>query len=119
MLIQFRVANFRSFRDEQVLSMVAGPGSEHRDTHTFVTQIPEAKRLLASAALYGPNAAGKTNLLKAMQCMQSIVINSAAAATPSTGFVLIRGLTLPTGHIPVRNEDAATSSRIHHHRSRQ
>jgi AAA15 family ATPase/GTPase len=84
MLIEFRVSNFRSFRDTQVLSMVAGTGSEHRETHTFATHIPDAKRLLASAALYGPNAAGKTNLLKALQCMQAIVVNSSivSPATP-------------------------------------
>lgn len=84
MLIEFRVANFRSFRERQVLSMVASAATEHRDTHTFETHGAEkAVRVLASAALYGPNAAGKTNLLKALQCMQAIVVNSAAAA-PST-----------------------------------
>ena len=35
MLIEFRVANFRSIRDEQIFSMVADQGTEHRDTHTF------------------------------------------------------------------------------------
>jgi AAA15 family ATPase/GTPase len=80
MLIEFRVANFRSFRERQVLSMVAGSSAEHRDTHTLEAPGSEkAIRVLASAALYGPNAAGKTNLLKALQCMQTIVVNSATA----------------------------------------
>jgi AAA15 family ATPase/GTPase len=78
MLIEFRVANFRSLRDTQTLSMIAGSGAEHRETHTF-SPLPEFGALLASAALYGPNAAGKTNLLRALQTMQSIVINSASA----------------------------------------
>ena len=84
MLIEFRVTNFRSFRERQILSMVAGSGAEHRETHTFEARyIEKDARVLASAALYGPNAAGKTNLLKALQCMQAIVINSAASA-PTT-----------------------------------
>ena len=31
MLIQFAVANYRSIKDEAVLSLVAGPGREHRE----------------------------------------------------------------------------------------
>jgi AAA15 family ATPase/GTPase len=76
MLIEFRVTNFRSFRETQTLSMIAGVGDEHRQTHTF-TPVPGFNALLTSTALYGPNAAGKTNLLRALQCMQSIVLNSA------------------------------------------
>lgn len=76
MLIEFRVANFRSIRDEQFLSMVANKGKEHPE-NTFAPGVKRFDRLLASAAIYGPNAAGKTNLLKALQFMQSVVVNSA------------------------------------------
>lgn len=90
MLIEFRVSNFRSFRESQVLSMVPDKGKPHRDTHTFDSGVAKFERLLASAAIYGPNAAGKTNLLKALQFMQSAVINSATAVptnpTPHTPF---------------------------------
>ena len=33
MLIEFSVENFRSIKDEVRLSLVAGPGKEHRETH--------------------------------------------------------------------------------------
>lgn len=82
MLIEFRFTNYRSFRDPQVLSMVASPAAEH-PTHTIDTGIPNFERAVASAVIYGPNAAGKTNLLKALQCMQSIVVNS-PTTNPST-----------------------------------
>ncbi len=83
MLIEFRVTNFRSFRDVQVLSMVGDKGSEHRETNTFDPGIKGFDRLVATAAIYGANAAGKTNLLKALQFMQSVVVNSATQVATS------------------------------------
>ena len=75
-LIEFRVANFRSIKEEQTLSLMASGGGELMDSHTF-----EAKgfknRLLRSAAVYGPNASGKTNLLLALVSMKDIVKKSA------------------------------------------
>lgn len=37
MLIEFRVKNFRSLRDEQVLSMVASSDKTMQDSHVFRT----------------------------------------------------------------------------------
>ena len=83
MLIQFEVANFRSFRERQALSMTAGNFSEHTDANTFNPGLTGFPRLVRSAALYGPNAAGKTNLLRALQFLQSMVLNSAKATGDS------------------------------------
>ncbi len=77
MLIEFKVKNYRSIKDEQVLSMVKSTTKELEDSNTFIT--PEKKKklkLLRSATIYGPNASGKSNLLKAMKAMQDIVLNS-------------------------------------------
>jgi uncharacterized protein len=82
MLIEFKVANYRSFRDPQTLSMVANASKEHMLKNTVDSGIKELRRLVLSAAIYGPNAAGKTNLLRAMQFMQGLVVNS--ATTPPT-----------------------------------
>jgi AAA15 family ATPase/GTPase len=84
-LISFRVANYRSIREELRLSMApAAPTKEHTDTHTTLSGVREPIRLLRTAVIYGPNAAGKTNVLKALQFMQGLVINS-ANAPPSAG----------------------------------
>ena len=64
MLVEFSVTNFRSIRDKQTLSMVKGKGSEHEATHTFKPTAPGSETLLKSAAIYGANAAGKSNLLR-------------------------------------------------------
>jgi uncharacterized protein len=82
MLIEFKVKNYRSIRDSQTLSMVASSAKEHLETHTIGSGISELGRLVRSAAIYGPNAAGKTNLLRAIQFVQGLVVNS--ATTPPT-----------------------------------
>jgi AAA15 family ATPase/GTPase len=83
MLIEFQAKNYRSFRDHQVLSMVAGRFTEHTDANTIAAEIPGFDRFLRSSVIYGANAAGKTNLLRALQLMQTLVLNS-AASPPAT-----------------------------------
>lgn len=78
MLLEFSIQNFRSFRDEQTLSLFAGPGDEHRATHTMPVPGSDDERALRSAVIYGPNASGKTNLLLAVDAMRKIVVNSAS-----------------------------------------
>ena len=79
MLIEFSVENFRSIKEEARLSLVPGPAKERFESH-LVSLAPKKAggptALLRSAAIYGANAAGKTNLLRALQTMQSIVIDS-------------------------------------------
>lgn len=76
MLIEFSVKNFRSIKERQTLSMMSAVGGELRDTNTIAV-LDGKLNLLRSAAIYGPNAAGKTNLIKAMQAMERVVLSSA------------------------------------------
>lgn len=80
MLIEFSVKNFRSIKDEQTLSMAKANGSELDASNTFTPDGPTNLPLLCSAAIYGPNAAGKSNLIKAMMVMADFVRNSASEA---------------------------------------
>lgn len=73
MLIEFTVGNFRSFKDPVSFSMLAAPITEHHDDNVFSANNLD---LLKSAVVYGPNASGKSNLLKAMQFMRWFVFNS-------------------------------------------
>ncbi|MFC1678033.1 ATP/GTP-binding protein [Planctomycetota bacterium] len=73
MLVEFRVKNFRSFKDEQVFSMVAS-----NDDILSENCVTEGKlQLLKAAGVYGPNASGKSNLVKALGLMQKLVLESA------------------------------------------
>lgn len=84
MLIEFRVSNFRSLRDEQALSMVAAKDKTLQDTNAMPSGIKAAPSLLRSVAIYGPNAGGKSNLIKALQYMQGVVMQSAAMQPEQT-----------------------------------
>lgn len=68
MLIQFSFENYRSFKNPETLSMMASSGKENLN-NTFDTS---AGRLLKSVAVFGSNAAGKSNLIKAL--VSSIMI---------------------------------------------
>ncbi|QEY16711.1 ATP-binding protein [Cellvibrio sp. KY-GH-1] len=88
MLVEFRVKNFRSLRDEQVLSLVAAKDKTLEATHTIATGIGAAPVLLRSAAVYGANASGKSNLIKALQYMRGVVVESATAIQPGQTFAV-------------------------------
>jgi uncharacterized protein len=92
MFIEFRVQNFRSFKERQTLSMVGASLPEHVKSNTFDSKLKGFDRLLRTAVIYGSNAAGKTNLMRAMQFMQAFVISSAsttgAAQYPYSPFKL-------------------------------
>lgn len=81
MLIEFQVENFRSFKERQTFSMVSAQLAEHKQTNTFDSGLRGFDRLLRSAVIYGANAAGKTNLIRALQFMQSFVLTSATRTT--------------------------------------
>ena len=80
MLIEFSVSNFRSFRERQTLSMVAAPRLS-REECLFAPDVDGEKLpdLLKVAAIYGPNASGKSSLLMAMNVLQTISRKQAAS----------------------------------------
>lgn len=72
MLLQFAVENFLSFRERVVLSMLAVDGVEHSEEQ--IVRLPGLKTpVLKVAAVYGANASGKSNLLKALQFLRDLI----------------------------------------------
>ncbi len=69
MLIRYSVKNFRTFRDETVLSMVASKQTTYNDRLLRA----DGLRVLPSAAIYGANASGKSNLIKSLALFREIV----------------------------------------------
>ena len=86
MLVEFRVSNFRSIKDEQVLSLVASKDKSFKENNVHATEIPAVPSILRSAAIYGANASGKSNLIKALQFMQNVVLGSATKKPEGMSF---------------------------------
>jgi AAA15 family ATPase/GTPase len=77
MLIEFSVTNYRSYRERQTLSLSATSSKELPD-NICKSGLKEMPALLRTVALYGPNAGGKTNLIRAVLLMQQAIVQSAA-----------------------------------------
>ena len=80
MLVEFTVGNYRSFREPQTLNMEAtslksSPENSGLDENVVFAQ--GKLKLLSSAAIYGANASGKSNFVKAWKFFQKQVIDSA------------------------------------------
>ena len=78
MLIEFSVTNYRSILERQTLSMAASSYfKEYEEANTFAPGLDaNMPRLLRSSVLYGPNASGKSTLIKALQFVKDQVLNS-------------------------------------------
>lgn len=85
MFLEFSVENFRSIAARQTLSFVA---SKHRSEAAEQPAVDEpgfgAGRVLTSVVIYGANASGKSNVLRALNTMWHLIATSADPRPPST-----------------------------------
>src|SRR5690606_24179397 len=65
--------NYLSFKSKTTLSLIATAIKEQVDTNIFSS---ERYDLLKGAVVYGANASGKSNLIKAMSTMRRLVLRS-------------------------------------------
>ena len=97
MLLRFGVANHRSVRDYQELLLSASKRIRREGVLMPVPTLKEAA--VPVAAIYGPNAAGKSNLIDAMHKMRQAITRSHTSLGP----------TQPIPRDPFRLDDAAGS----------
>ena len=79
-LLEFTTGNFLSFREKKTLSMEAAKIKEYPEN---VIQTGKYN-LLKSAVIYGANASGKSNLIKALKFMLDTLKNSARLNSTDT-----------------------------------
>ncbi|MCD6532905.1 MAG: ATP/GTP-binding protein [Deltaproteobacteria bacterium] len=72
MLIQFTVENFLSFKEENTLNMLATTDNKHKH-HLLPNK--KKKPLLRTAALYGANGSGKSNLIRAIAFARNLIVD--------------------------------------------
>lgn len=81
MLLNFKIKNFRSIKDEVVLDLQAASDTTMESHAIF--EIGK-KPFLKVAAIYGPNASGKSNVLKALAVFRTMILESLLRSTLST-----------------------------------
>ena len=69
MLIRFAVENFLSFKEMTEFSMIAGKVTRHSNHIAICNN----KRVLKGAFMFGANASGKTNLIRAVDFARDII----------------------------------------------
>ena len=109
MLIEFTVGNFRSIAEKATLSMIAapiksGPHAAHLDKENLI-YINEKLSLLKTAAIYGANASGKSNLLSGLKAMGAFMRGSVNAQSqsiyPYEPFLLMEGYDDEPAHFEI------------------
>ena len=73
MLLNFAVTNYRSIKERQVFSMLAVDGLPHKES---LIHSKDGISILPVALLFGANASGKSNILRAFGTMRQMVLNS-------------------------------------------
>ena len=84
MLIEFKVTNFRSIREEQTFSLVASNADKDLAPCVIERTLPglAGVKYLKGAAIYGANASGKSNIISAIQFLSTFVKKSATKLQP-------------------------------------
>jgi len=72
MLIQFTIENFLSFKEENTLNLLATTDNKHKH-HLLANK--KKKSILRTAALYGANGSGKSNMIRAMGFAQNLIVD--------------------------------------------
>ena len=73
MIAEFKIRNFYSLRDEQTLSFIPTSDDTSRDIYT--EEVADGVSLLKIGFIYGSNASGKTNILKALDFFSQFMVN--------------------------------------------
>lgn len=83
MLLQFNVTNFMSIKDEVTLTAFANASKEHEENLIRAGK----DRVLPTLALYGANAAGKSNVFKALtRAIMLVRMSNTLQVNSPTGF---------------------------------
>ena len=92
MLLEFRVTNYRSIGDEQILSLVPSRGQKEYSENVILKNKYSS---LNAIAIYGANGSGKSNLLSGLKVMYNIISDSvrtsSTAKLPYDPFLLREG----------------------------
>ena len=75
MLVYFSAANFRSINQPIELNLQAAPRLRRLNKHVLQPSENNKLKILKSAVIYGANASGKSNIIKALEFAQDLIIS--------------------------------------------
>lgn len=79
MLVDFSIQNYTSFNNSQELSMVASTSTKEEESDLSNSHRVDSfgiKEILKSAAIFGANGSGKTNIVSALYALRDVVLRS-------------------------------------------
>lgn len=75
MLLEFKMKNFKSFKEELEFKMIPTQIKDLEYSLIYKESKGKTIKALSSAVIYGPNSAGKTNIIGGMDVLRSIILN--------------------------------------------
>ena len=91
MILEFKIENFLSFKEKQTFSFEA-TSDKHLEDY-YCVEVKPGVRILKMGIIYGANASGKTNLLKAFDVLRGMVYsiyNNYRGKHDKTGFTTFK-----------------------------
>ena len=79
MLIEFKIGNFKSFKEPATFSMTAVNSIRSKNKmldKQNIFSINKQYELIKSASIYGANASGKSSLIQGMFALKTLILNS-------------------------------------------
>lgn len=84
MLLEFSVGNFLSFKEVKTLSLIAASISDYKESNIINTT---RHLLIKGAVIYGANASGKSNFIRAMSTMKRIIMSFNQSSTKALNVI--------------------------------
>lgn len=82
MIQEFSVSNFRSIKEKQTISFVPNKRIANSSDEFLLVQVNENTSLLKFGVLYGYNASGKSNIIRAFSTLRYLVLNGSDKKSP-------------------------------------
>ena len=82
MIQEFSVSNFRSIKEEQTISFLPNKRINNSSDEFLMISVNDKVRLLKLGVLYGYNASGKSNIIRAFSVLRALVLNGKDTKQP-------------------------------------
>ena len=93
MIIDFTIKNYRSFKETANISLLAEP---LKNDGIAISTTDFKDDILPVAGIFGQNAGGKSNIIKALSCMIDSMLNTDHVGSPINRHPLLQPFLLNT-----------------------